>query len=204
MVYRIIILLCVFYENFYYRKAQGAIVMAYENRNAAYDLSLFDDVYSHGTAVPKKVEKESVKKTVKKANNVVTIPQEELHKIRRRKHNPIKIALASVGAAAVTFVIGAIIMGQVQLTELNQEIVNAQALLADSQSIYTQNQMKLEANLSNEEVERYAEDVLGMTKASNAQKEFITLSGGDKAEVTAQANETIFSKFIESIKNLWS
>jgi hypothetical protein len=60
---------------------------------------------------------------------------------------------ASVGAAAVTFVIGAIIMGQVQLTELNQEIVNAQALLADSQSIYTQNQMKLEANLSNEEVE---------------------------------------------------
>ncbi len=195
-----------FYENFYYRKAQGAKVMAYENRNAAYDLSLFDDSfsYTHGTAVPKKEEKESVKKKVKKANNVVTIPQEELHKIRRRKHNPIKIALASVGAAAVTFVIGAIIMGQVQLTELNQEIVNAQALLADSQSIYTQNQMKLEANLSNEEVERYAEDVLGMTKASNAQKEFITLSSGDKAEVTAQANETIFTKFIESIKNLWS
>ena len=184
--------------------------MAYENRNAAYDLSLFDDsfAYTSDSAVPKREEKQSVnKKTknkVKKANNVVTIPQEELHKIRRRKHNPVKLALASVGAAAVTFVIGAIIMGQVQLTELNQEIVNAQALLADSQSIYTQNQMKLEANLSNEEVERYAEDVLGMTKASNAQKEFVTLTGGDKAEVTAQANETIFTKFIESIKNLWS
>lgn len=195
---------------FYYRKAQGAKVMAYENRNAAYDLSLFDDnfSYTHGTAVPKREEKESVKKqtknTVKKANNVVTIPQEELHKIRKRKHNPIKLVFASVGAAAVTFVIGAIIMGQVQLTELNQEIVNAQALLADSQSIYTQNQMKLEANLSNEEVERYAEDVLGMTKASNAQKEFVTLSGGDKAEVTAQESETILSEFIESIKNLWS
>jgi predicted lipid-binding transport protein (Tim44 family) len=95
-------------------------------------------------------------------------------------------------------------VGQVQLTELNQEIVNAQALLADTQSIYTQNQMKLEANLSNEEVERYAEDVLGMTKASNAQKEFVTLSHGDKAEVTAQGSENIFTKFIESIQNLWS
>ena len=184
--------------------------MAYENRNAAYDLSLFDDefAYSTGSAMPKRAEEENVrkqtKKKVKKANNVVTIPQEELHKIRRRKHNPIKLALSSIGAAAVTFVIGAIIVGQVQLTELNQEIVNAQALLADTQSIYTQNQMKLEANLSNEEVERYAEDVLGMTKASNAQKEFVTLSGGDKAEVTAQGSENIFTKFIESIQNLWS
>lgn len=184
--------------------------MAYENKNAAYDLSLFDEdfAYYSSSAMPKKKEQESVKKqtakTVKKANNVVTIPQEELHKIRRRKHNPLKLAITSVGAAAVTFVIGAIIVGQVQLTELNQEIVNAQALLADSQSIYTQNQMKLEANLSNEEVERYAEDVLGMTKASNAQKEFVTLSSGDKAEVTAQESENIFTKFIESIQNLWS
>ncbi|MGN0502837.1 MAG: hypothetical protein ACI4HN_07915, partial [Ruminococcus sp.] len=68
----------------------------------------------------------------------------------------------------------------------------------------TQNQMKVESKLSNAEIEEYAEDVLGMTKASNAQKEFVTLSGGDKAEVSAQESDNLFTQFIDSIKNLWS
>ena len=110
----------------------------------------------------------------------------------------------SIGGAAVAVVIGFIIVGQVQLTELNQEIITAKSLLADSQSIYTQNQMKVESKLSNAEIEEYAESVLGMTKASNAQKEFVTLSGGDKAEVSAQESDNLFTQFIDSIKNLWS
>ena len=100
--------------------------------------------------------------------------------------------------------IGAIIVGQVQLTELNQKIISAQETLADTQSIYTQNQMKLEASLSNAEIEKHATEVLGMTKASNAQKEFVSIESGDKAEVSAQKGENIFTQFIESIKNLWS
>lgn len=64
--------------------------------------------------------------------------------------------------------------------------------------------MKVEANLSNAEIEEYVQEELGMTKASNAQKEFVTLESGDKAEVSSQREENIFTKFIESIKNLWS
>lgn len=184
--------------------------MAYENRNAAYDLSLFDEdvAYSNSSALPKRKEQEVHKKQTKKKSKttgkVSTIPQEEVYKIRRRKHNPLKLALGSVGGAAVAVVIGFIIVGQVQLTELNQEIITAKSLLADSQSIYTQNQMKVESKLSNAEIEEYAESVLGMTKASNAQKEFVTLSGGDKAEVSAQESDNLFTQFIDSIKNLWS
>ena len=42
--------------------------MAYENRNAAYDLSLFDDdiAYSNGSAAPKKTEQEVHKKQTKR------------------------------------------------------------------------------------------------------------------------------------------
>ncbi len=183
--------------------------MAYENRNAAYDLSLFDDTnYTSGSTAPerhkKKVHKKDTKKKTGKTNKVVTLPQEELNKIRRRKHNPLKLAVGSIGGMAVALVIGFIIVGQVQLTELNQEIISAKATLADCQSIYTQNQMKVESELSNAEIEEYAENVLGMTKASNAQKEFVTLSGGDKAEVSAQQSENLFTQFIDSIKNLWS
>ena len=100
-------------------------------------------------------------------------------------------------------IIGFIIVGQVQLTELNQQIITAQKSLADTQSIYTQNQMKLEANLSKAEIEKHAAES-GMTKASNAQKEFVSLEGSDKAEVSVQKEENIFTRFIESIKNLWS
>ena len=183
--------------------------MAYENRNAAYDLSLFDDTsYTSGSAAPerrkKDIHKKDVSKKTSKVNKVVTLPQDELNKIRRRKHNPLKLAVGSIGGLSVALVIGFIIVGQVQLTELNQEIISAKATLADCQSIYTQNQMKVESKLSNAEVEEYAENVLGMTKASNAQKEFVTLSSGDKAEVSANESGNLFTKFVDSIKNLWS
>lgn len=184
--------------------------MAYENINAAYDLSLFDEdtSYVNGSAVPKRKDddlhkKQKVKRS-KAANKVVTLPEDEINRIRRRRHNPLKLILGGLSGAAVAFVIGLIIVGQVQLTELNQEIISAKSLLADTQSIYTQNQMKVEATLSNAEIEEYAENVLGMTKASNAQKEFVTLSGGDKAEVSAEQSDNIFVRFIDSIKNLWS
>ncbi len=180
--------------------------MAYDNRNAAYDLSLFDEEAVYSTAAPKRKEQQVHRKQTKakKTSKVVSLPEEELNKIRRRKHNPLKLALGSLGGAVVTLVIGTIIVGQVQIMELNQEIINAKATLADSQSVYTQNQMKLEAQHTSAEIEKYAEEVLGMTKVSNAQKEFVTLSGGDKAEVSAQGNENLFSQFINSISNLWS
>lgn len=184
--------------------------MAYNSKNAAYDLSLFDDesIYTDGTAAPKR-EKESIHKKNKKenrikTNKVVKLPENELNKIRRRKHNPIKLVLGSVAGAAAALVVGIIIVGQVQLTELNAQIVDAQDTLANAQSIYTENEMKLEAGLSGSAIEEYAENNLGMTKATNAQKEFVSLSGGDKAEVFSQSDENIFTQFFNSIANLWS
>lgn len=184
--------------------------MAYNNKNAAYDLSLFDDdiAYTAGTAAPKReektVHKKKIKKSKAKANKVVKLPEEELNKIRRRRHNPLKLAVGSVCGLAVAVVIGIIIVGQVKITELNDQIVNARATLENAQSVYTENEMKVESSLSDSSVEEYAQSVLGMTKASNTQKEFVSLSGGDKAEVSTQADSNIFTQFIDSIKNLWS
>ena len=63
--------------------------------------------------------------------------------------------------------------------------------------------MKVEANLSNAEIEKYATETLGMTKASNAQKEFVAIEEGDKAEVSASDNGNIFTQFFESITESW-
>ena len=131
-------------------------LMAYENRNAAYDLSLFDDSsdYVPGSAAPER--------------------KEEVHKKQERK-------------------------------KLNQEVITAKETLANAQSVYTQTQMKLESKLSTSDIEKYAEDKLGMTKATNTQKEFVTLAGGDKAEVSAsQESDNLFTQFWSSVQNLWS
>lgn len=179
--------------------------MAY-TKNAAYDLSLFDDdvSYNHGSAAPKR-DFEPVRKerTVRK-NKVVSLPQDKLNKIRIRKNNPIKLISGSLVGLVVAVIIGIIIVGQVRINELSDQILTAQTLLAESQSIYTETEMKVEAQLSDSVVEEYAENVLGMTKASNTQKEFVSLSGGDKVEVSSQVEENIFTQFFNSIKNLWS
>ena len=195
-----------FYENSLYMKGEG-YVMAYYNPNAAYDLELFDDD-ANGTSAPKIEKEPAVKKKVnkkkKQEKKVVKIPESDIYRSRRRKHNPLKLAVGTIAAAVVTIIIGTIIVGQVQLTELNQSIITAEAALEDAQSVYTQNQMKLEAKLSKSEIEAYAKDELGMTKAANSQKEFVALEGGDKAEVSVQKSDNIFTQFIEAIKSLWS
>lgn len=181
--------------------------MAYSNPNAAYDLSLFDDDLCYSAAAPKRHRTEEQRHHKKRQNRkaeVVQLPTEELNKIRRRKHNPFKLAAGAVGAGVVTFVIGVIIVGQVQLTELNQEIITAEKTLADTESIYIQNQMKVETAHTKAEIEKYATEVLGMTKASNAQKEFVALETDDKAEVSNQQDTNIFTRFFESLSSLWS
>lgn len=182
--------------------------MAYGTQNAAYDLSLFDEELNFSTAAPKRQEFDEPQRQGRKKQNsrnkVVKLPEEELNKIRRRKHNPIKLAIGGVATAIVTFIIGVIIVGQVQLTELNQQIITEKENLADAESIKIQNKMKVESVLSNAEIEKYATDVLGMTKASNAQKEFVALESGDKAEVSEAKDGNIFTQFFDSLFNLWS
>lgn len=182
--------------------------MAHVTENAAYNLSLFDEEINFSTAAPKRRHDESVQRQTRKRqsrrNEVVQLPEEELNKIRRRRHSPVKLTLGAIGAAVVTFIIGIIIVGQVQLTELNQQIISAEKTLADTESVYIQNQMKVEASHSHAEIEKYATEVLGMTKASNAQKEFVALESSDKAEVSAQKDSNIFVRFFEALSNLWS
>ena len=109
-----------------------------------------------------------------------------------------------MAGVVITAIVAAIIIGQVQLTELNQQIITAEETLRNSQSTYTQNQMAIQSKLSTSEIEKYAKENLGMSKAENAQKEFISLSKGDKAEISEDANQNFFQKIINAFTGLWS
>lgn len=156
------------------------------NEGTAYDISLFE------TPEVEEKEESNIRKINKKKSTEVAV---------KKKNNKIlNIVLGvSLSAVAVTLT-GIIIMGQVQLTELNQQISNAQSTLEEQQSLYVQTQMKVEAKYSSDLVEENAQGNLGMSKADSYQKEYIAIDGGDKAEVSDLGSSNIF----ENIANMFS
>lgn len=162
---------------------------AYMTAGRGYDLSLFE---TSGTAAkspaPKKVKKRQYN------NNIVELPDIDESAVPRRKHNVAGLVFGFAMAAIIAVVVGIIIHGQVQLAELNQQITQAQADLETSRSEYVQIQTRIDASLSTATVEEYARNVLGMSKATNQQKEYISLCDGDKAEIFAGDDNSLFVK----------
>lgn len=165
--------------------------MAFLSSNNAYDISVFEDENLENQDLHKK-------------NKVVKIPKKKFEQAKRRKRNPLKLTVGFLFSAVVVAVVGMIIYSQVQLTELNQKISEAQETLENSQSEYTQMQMNVDAKYTTSIIEEYAQDKLGMTKANNSQKEFVDLSSGDKAKVVEKEGKSIFDTIVDWISSIWS
>lgn len=170
--------------------------MAFRQRDAAYDISLFESSPA--------VSKPGKERHRHRDDNVVSIPEEKLEKVRRHKYSPFKLATGFVTGLLITAVVAAIIQGQVQLTELNSKISTAETQLAQQQSAYTQIKMRVEGNLSPADVEEYAKQQLGMVKADSYQKDYISLSQGDKAEVAQPESGNVFESIANAFAGLWS
>ena len=165
--------------------------MAFLSSNNAYDISVFEDENLENQDLHKK-------------NKVVKIPKKKFEQAKRRKRNPLKLTVSFLFSAVVVAVVGMIIYSQVQLTELNQKISEAQETLENSQSEYTQMQMNVDAKYTTSIIEEYAQDKLGMTKANSSQKEFVDLSSGDKAKVIEKEYKSIFYTIVDWISSIWS
>ena len=168
--------------------------MAFTDRNAAYDLSLFeeDEAYELARAESKK-------------NIIYDIEEERRKRVTPKpKANPLTTFLAVSVSALVILAVSAIIHGQAQLTELNQQIRDSQNELTELESYYTQMQMKVENKLGPSVIEEYAKNVLGMTKTESYQKEFISLSDGDKAEVAKEREKGFFEQIADGLSEIWS
>ena len=165
--------------------------MAFLSSNNAYDISVFEDENLENQDLHKK-------------NKVVKIPKKKIEQTKRRKRNPLKLTVGFLFSAVVVAVVGMIIYSQVQLTELNQKISEAQETLENSQSEYTQMQMNVDAKYTTSIIEEYAQDKLGMTKANSSQKEFVDLSSGDKAKVVEKEDKSIFDTIVDWISSIWS
>ena len=183
--------------------------MAYysHNHNLAYDLTLFEAPYEGPQAKHRKRQSEDA--VASDGGAAETQENTRTHgkaraKQPRRKRNIGRIVISVIIGVAVMAMIASIIHGQVRLTELNQEIIDARSELAEKQSVYTQLEMKVDSSVSTTVVENYAKDHLAMNKANNSQKEFVSLSDGDKAEVTMTEDKNIFERIGDAIASLWS
>lgn len=165
--------------------------MAFLSSNNAYDISVFEDENLENQDLHKK-------------NKVVKIPKKKIEQAKRRKRNPLKLTVSFLFSAVVVAVVGMIIYSQVQLTELNQKISEAQETLENSQSEYTQMQMNVDAKYTTSIIEEYAQDKLGMTKANSSQKEFVDLSSGDKVKIVEKEDKSIFDTIVDWISSIWS
>lgn len=145
--------------------------MAFEERNLAYDLSLFEE------------NPREYKQRKKEKNNVLEIPKEKL-KINASPRAKILSMLSTVALlfASVSVVV-IMIYSQVQLTELTENIGIRQKELDESRSVCTQLQMKLDSEMSLHTIEQFAKQDLGMQNIEAYQVEYIELSKGDKANL---------------------
>lgn len=146
--------------------------MAGQNRNVAYDLSLFE---------PKPLERQEQK------SNIVELPKEQLEKNRKNKVSPLRMIATFFVMAALVGVVTTIVYSQVQLTELTDQVNAAAKQLEESESVYTQLKMKSDSQFSLQTVETYAKDTLGMKKINQNQVVCISLSEGDKGEVLQES-----------------
>lgn len=181
----------------------------YYRSSLAYDLTLFEESEADNVS---HIERESSENKSERADGGTRNSNKRDRNNRTKKNSKQKGRRSKIGriifgvvcGLLMAFVVVSIIHGQVQLTELNQEIADAKARLAEQQSIYTQLEMKVDSSISTTVVEDYAKNNLHMNKASNSQKEFVNLSDGDKAEVSLSGDKNIFESIAEAISSLWS
>lgn len=169
------------------------------NQNEAYDFSLFE---------PSRKEQEQQRpapsKQPKKKNNLIRISEEQLEKSRRIKYKPTTVIGGILFSLIVLTIMGTMILSQVQLTELTENINDANALLAEQQSITTQLQVKVESQLSLRSVEDYAQNQLGKQNAANNPITYISLANGDKAEIIQPEEKSWLDTIADAISGLLS
>ena len=145
----------------------------YSSSSNAYDFTLFEEDFDSSERMRAQAddrpstEDGGTQQNKSRSEERRAESEAKIKRMRRRRSNIARIAIGVVFGIAVAFIVASIIHGQVQLTELNQQISDAKAQLAEQQSVYTQLEMKVDSSISTSVVEDYAKNNLKMNKATN-------------------------------------
>ncbi len=179
----------------------------YNRTSEAYDFSLFEGKELVDKYTVHRKSKDLSIGTGKDADSEREQSKAQVYRIKkqRTRARTLRVVVSCFLLVVALGATGSIIFNQVRLTELTEEIDAAAQQLEESKSIYTQLQMRVNANLSLATVESYAKANLGMRKIDQSQLAFVELSKGDKGEVVQDnSGNNFFVNLWESIKNFLS
>lgn len=135
--------------------------MQYSRESTAYDLSKFE----------RKPEKKPQIQVIK-------------GKKAKKKSNAVPIIKAFFAAVIVIGITSLMIVNRITLTEIGEDIGDANANLGILQSENTRLNVELEGKMSLKNIEDKAKNELGLTKMNTYQVQYLSLTQGDKIEIT--------------------
>lgn len=168
-------------------------------RSEAYDFSFFEDIAAarkSAAAAPQQEPRREDRKA-----SVIELPNSRVAAAQAEKPGPAHkrhAVAACLLALVLVGVLGTFVYGKVQLSQLAVDISAANRSLQEEQSLYTQLQMKNDAQLSLAKIEQAAAGRLGMQKIEGSQLETVDTHAGDKGEVV-QASGNFFSDLWQRI-----
>lgn len=162
------------------------------NQSSAYNFELFEP--------NRKIEQEPPRKT-----NVIELPKEQLEANRHTKVRPFRLVAIFAVFAIIAGIVAAYVNGQVQLSQLSNEMGTAQKTLQEQQDLTAQLKIKSDSKLSMEAVENRASQNLGMQKTTRSQITTVALSKGDRSEVVGGTqNKNWLERAWEAVKGFLS
>ncbi len=157
-----------------------------KHHGLAYDLSLFEPQTAEELADAE------VQKQYGNDNKVVRMEPRLPETAYKRKRNPVRIFGISLLMIVVAVIFSMILYNYVVLNEYNDMILTANKTISDQDNLKAQYQMKIDRSMPSNMIQEYAENKLNMTKANAAQKEFISLTEGDRGEVIREDEHDSF------------
>jgi cell division protein FtsL len=154
--------------------------MTQSRENLAYDLSLFEA----------REDREEIEEAAQ-------APQEEKN-AEKAKVSPAAVVRWSAAALFIVLALTAMMICNVQLTQLNDELSTSQNKLSAVQSEQVTLSMQLESRTSLSNVENYATNQLGLKKSNQSQIHYIHLADKDRVDITPKS-ENIFTNLINFI-----
>ena len=151
-----------------------------QNRNLAYDLNRFE-------VAPRQNRKEPELKVIKSKKQAV------------KPRSKVSLVLTSICIFAMLIVIS---YRYNLISEKNLELQRQNMMLEDAASILATTEINAEKNNDLEYIESYAKQQLGMQKPEKNQ--IVYINADYESEVTSTESQNIFTKVIESIKNIFN
>lgn len=156
------------------------VEMNYNNSNAAYDLTRF---------MPQEQQKAEKPKQ----------PAPVKHKLKKQAVRPAAVVKWVFVSLFVMMSLASIMIGNIKITQQNDEISSAQKNLNMVQSEQVSLNAKLESRMSMQKVEDYAVNKLGLVKIQPYQIQYIHLTDKDNVEING--NGLGITGFFENLIN---